>query len=94
MLNDPATSPPCPVQSTAEPSGRPIPTDPGVLLFQDEAAHMLGVSARTLESWRLHGGGPKFVRISRGAVRYRRADLESWIGSRVCATTSDLGRAA
>jgi excisionase family DNA binding protein len=39
-----------------------------------EAARMLGNSQRTLEDWRVTGGGPRFVKLGR-KVRYRMSDL-------------------
>lgn len=36
----------------------------------------LGVSVRTLESWRADGRGPAFVRHAQNMVRYRKAECE------------------
>jgi predicted DNA-binding transcriptional regulator AlpA len=58
------------------------------MLNQEQAAALLAVEPRTLEAWRLKGGGPQFVRLSRRCVRYRPADLEAWIAARVAASTS------
>lgn len=52
------------------------------LLSQREVADLLGLSERTLEAMRLRGDGPTFVRLSRRCVRYRPADLASYIASR------------
>jgi excisionase family DNA binding protein len=43
-----------------------------------EAAVYLGLSEKTLANWRSRGIGPRYVR--RRSVRYRRADLDSWLG--------------
>lgn len=70
---------------------------PPKLLTTTEAAEFLGVDTRTLEGRRLRGGGPPFIRLfkgPRGPVRYRLADLESWLESRLRASTSDPGPAA
>jgi len=48
------------------------------LLTPAEAARVLRVSPKTLPRWRWSGDGPDFVRIGR-SIRYRRADLESFI---------------
>jgi excisionase family DNA binding protein len=48
------------------------------LLSKEEAAELLGVSPRTLEDWRLHGTGPKGIRVGR-RLRYRPADIERWL---------------
>ena len=42
---------------------------PSRLLRQQDVADMLGISARTLEKWRVRGLGPAYVRLGR-AVRY------------------------
>jgi predicted site-specific integrase-resolvase len=49
-----------------------------VLLKEREAADLLAVSFRTLQSWRSRGGGPAFVRIA-GAVRYAEDDLDAFV---------------
>ena len=79
--------------TNAEPAGRPIPSDPDALLFGAEAAYLAGLSVRTLESFRLRGNGPYFVKFSR-AVRYRRGDVLTWIERQVRRSTSDRGEAA
>jgi hypothetical protein len=55
------------------------------------AADFLGVSARTLEGFRVRGGGPCFVKIG-GAVRYRLASLEDYLRQQERTSTSDSGR--
>ncbi len=55
------------------------------------AAALLGISKRTLESWRVRGGGPRYVSLgtgSRGAVRYREDDLDAYVAGRVRESTS------
>ncbi len=61
--------------------------DPDALLGESETAQMLSVSTRTLQAWRLKGGGPVFVRCGR-AVRYRRRDLISWMDANAVSSTS------
>ena len=68
--------------------------DPDALLNQGQAASLIGVSERTLECWRCRGGGPPFVKISRRAVRYRRQDIDQWVGERVQHSTSEELRPA
>lgn len=58
------------------------------LMNQDQAAALLGVSPRTLEQWRLKGGGPAFVRMSHRCVRYRRETLDAWLVAREVTSTS------
>lgn len=55
------------------------------------AADFLGVSARTLEGFRVRGGGPRFVKIG-GAVRYRLASLEEYLRHQERTSTSDPGQ--
>lgn len=65
----------------------PQPTQ-SPLMNQGEAAGYLGLSARTLENWRLKGGGPAFVRMSQRCVRYRREALDMWLCAREVTSTS------
>lgn len=66
-------------------------TDLSQLLDQKRAAQHLGdLSHRTLEAWRLRGGGPIYIKVGR-AVRYRRSDLEAWLDARRRNSTSDPG---
>ena len=74
-----------------KPADRTIPNDPDALLLTAEVAFLLGLSPRTLEAWRLRGGGPPFVAVTPKAVRYRRCDLKAWIEARVRTSTSDPG---
>jgi predicted DNA-binding transcriptional regulator AlpA len=52
--------------------------DPDALLTETQVGRLLGLSTRTLQSWRLRRAGPLFVQAGR-AVRYRRSDLVAWI---------------
>jgi excisionase family DNA binding protein len=61
------------------------------LLTTQEAADFLGVSARTLEGFRVRGGGPRFVKIG-GSVRYRLASLEDYLQRQERTSTSDPGQ--
>lgn len=70
-----------------------IPTHPAALLTEIQAAEVLNLSIRTLQAWRVRGSGPRFVRLSGRAVRYRNADLAAYIEARTVASTSDPGAA-
>ncbi len=48
------------------------------LVNETEAARVLGISVKTLRRWRWARKGPAFCKIG-GAVRYRQADLLSFI---------------
>ena len=65
-----------------------------ILLTEKETAKILGFSIRTLQKWRVKGGGPRFVRVSARAIRYRRADLDQWIEGRIRTSTADVGDVA
>jgi hypothetical protein len=41
----------------------------------------------TLAKWRMFGKGPRFIRINRRMIRYRRADVEAWLASLTQETT-------
>jgi predicted DNA-binding transcriptional regulator AlpA len=58
------------------------------LLNQGQAAHLLGLSVRTLERHRVTGTGPHFIKLGR-LVRYRKSDLARWIEERVLLSTSE-----
>ena len=57
----------------------PASPDAESLLDTRGAAASLSLSRRTLETWRWEGKGPRWIRFSLGAVRYRRADLIDFI---------------
>ena len=63
--------------------------EPDALLRPREAAAFLGFTPRALEAWRQRGGGPRFVRVSTRAVRYRRRDLQAWAKRRLRRSTSE-----
>jgi hypothetical protein len=56
------------------------------VLDQVEAARVLHVKPRTLESWRQRRTGPRFIRYSQRCVRYRPRDLQAWIDARTVET--------
>lgn len=92
MMSDKRVSTGAPMAPEA-PAGRPIPTDPESLLFPAEAAYLLGCAVRTLETKRLRGGGPPFIKLGVKSVRYQRRDLMTWIEARQLRSTSDTGDA-
>ena len=51
------------------------------------AADFLGLKPTTLETWRVGGRGPQFLKIGR-VIRYSRADLTDWLESRRRTSTS------
>lgn len=61
---------------------------PENLLNEKQAAEILGLSPRTLQKWRVIGGGPGFCKLL-GAVRYSRADLNEFVERSRRRSTSD-----
>ena len=55
------------------------------------AADYLGLSHRTLDSYRVTGAGPAFHRFG-NRVRYLKSDLESWAAKRRATTTAEADR--
>lgn len=64
------------------------------LLKEAQVAQMTAMSVYWLRRKRWEGGGIPFVKLGgeRGAVRYRREDVESFVSGRVRISTSDEGR--
>jgi len=48
------------------------------LLSTRQAAEHFNVSPRTLESWRVNGDGPSFLKVGR-LVRYSKSDIDDWL---------------
>lgn len=61
------------------------------LLTETDAADHLAVSVRTLQQWRVAGGGPRFVKIGR-CVRYTPADLATFVDAGARSHTSEVAR--
>lgn len=61
------------------------------LVDERQAAVRLAVSVRTLQQWRVSGGGPRFAKIGR-CVRYRASDLEAFVVANLRAHTSEEAR--
>lgn len=53
------------------------------------AARFLGVAVSTLAGWRLDGGGPDFVELSKTRVGYRKRALIAFIEARERKSTSE-----
>ena len=62
-----------------------------LLLDERAAAVALGLTPRTLQVWRVRGGGPPFVKVSSRCIRYRLIDLERWAAARLRTSTADPG---
>lgn len=59
----------------------PVASPARKLDTEKAAAAYLGLSVRTLQAWRLRGGGPEYVKLG-AAVRYDRAALDRYISER------------
>lgn len=59
------------------------------LLTELQAAEFLGLKPRTLQAWRWSGSGPRFVRLSARAVRYRQSDLDTFVAARLVHSASE-----
>lgn len=63
-------------------------SDPDAAINENQAAEILGVSTRTLQAWRVRGGGPPYVKIGR-AVRYQRRALVTFQEQHTVTSTTD-----
>ena len=61
------------------------------LMTVSEAAQYCRLSKPTLDRYRVSGEGPRFAKFGqgKGAVRYRREDLDAWIAGRLVRSTSE-----
>lgn len=59
------------------------------LLTPDQVAAIVGLSIETLAQWRSQRRGIPFVKISRNVVRYRQADVDTWIQRRIVPVEQD-----
>jgi predicted DNA-binding transcriptional regulator AlpA len=55
--------------------------DPEELISERETAALLFQRPTTLTAWRHENRGPAYLKIGR-AVRYRRSDVNAWLGAR------------
>lgn len=49
------------------------------LIDSHVTADILGITVNTLQIWRHQGKGPRYVKLSRRAVRYQKKDVLDWI---------------
>lgn len=66
-----------------------LPSGLAPALDTPQASIYTGLAEKTLEGLRCKGGGPRFVRYGRKAVRYLIADLDSWMADHTVASTSE-----
>lgn len=79
---------------TAPPNGPVGGLDPTELLTPEQAAQTLGLSAKTLATWRSTGRHAlPFIRCG-ARIRYRRADLAAWLSARQSTSTAVVVKGA
>ena len=54
------------------------------LLNEHDIARITGLSVGTIRRWRLFKQGPRFIKVSGSAVRYRPEDLKKYLETRPC----------
>jgi predicted DNA-binding transcriptional regulator AlpA len=75
------------VERAAPRQPRPVAMDR--LLTAGDVASLTGLSMETLAQWRSQKRGIPFIKISRNCVRYRQADLDSWLVERTVLTDQE-----
>jgi hypothetical protein len=77
--------------TASAPESLPPPSlnaDPDAAYAENLAAAFLGVSVRTLQAWRVRGGGPRYCKIGR-AVRYPRRTLIEFQKTHTVSSTTE-----
>lgn len=87
-FHEPSNPAPIPCRHRAAPENEHAFLE--ALIGEQEAAVFLGFAIKTLQNWRVIGQGPKFVRPSARAIRYRRKDLIAWAEQHLVASTSEM----
>ncbi len=59
------------------------------LLTPKEAALYLRVSKSYLDKLRVYGGGPRFLRLGKRKVLYRKSTLDTWLANQSFDSTSE-----
>jgi len=60
--------------------------DSDQLFSTQEVGAMIGISERTLISWRNQGSGPRWYRLGARRIRYPLDELRAWIRSKDAGT--------
>lgn len=60
-----------------------------IYLNERQAAQKIGVTASAMQSWRLRGDGPPFVKISCRCIRYSESAIDDWMLTRECKSTAE-----
>jgi predicted DNA-binding transcriptional regulator AlpA len=59
--------------------GHPMTAEMKRYLDEAAVARFLNVSSRTLQRWRVEGGGPQFIRAGARRVLYDAMEIERWV---------------
>lgn len=59
------------------------------LCTQNDLIKMGLASKKSLQTWRAHSTGPKFIRLHTGQVRYALKDIEEWLQQHTSLTQSE-----
>lgn len=81
------------MHQSATPDTQYAPEHLDKLIPESSAADFLGISPRTLQNWRVRGGGPPYVKVAGKTVRYRFRDLLAWIEGNIRYNTSKTAHA-
>jgi predicted site-specific integrase-resolvase len=60
----------------------------GLVISEERAAQSLGLSARTLQRWRVEGRGPRFVKLGK-RVAYTEQALRDYVDKNQHGSTSE-----
>lgn len=52
------------------------------LLNEHQVARMVGMSVATVRRWRVFGQGPRYIKVSGAAVRYKMGDVKAYLDTR------------
>lgn len=66
-----------------------LPIDPDTCYLPAQLAAYLQVSEATLQDWRYRGGGPEYLKLKSGKIRYEGRAVLAWLDRVRRRTTSD-----
>jgi len=73
-----------------------MPKDLDIIMFPDgrlrsrDAAAYLGISPKTLATWRTRGEGPVFIKL--GRIFYYKSDVDAWLSQAARVTSTAQAR--
>jgi phage terminase Nu1 subunit (DNA packaging protein) len=66
-------------------------TSSNALIDERDLSRMLGVSVRTVQAWRVKGGGPAYLKLNNRLIRYRVTGIKDWLAGQARSNTSGGG---